>query len=200
MHALGMAQFPFISSHRFPSLPIFLRRLFSMEHTKQFSSEALFTHLEKRSKSDTSLVGTLRRSLMFEPGTDARTFPLIESWTHGCRNRDRGTVYLAAGLWAQVVRQGRGKPVSFPEAMVSVRRRTKSDSIEKRFTTLLDSDPDELRWRLRSALTLIASQGIALDWQQLLNDMLRWHHHHRPVQTKWAQIFWDVPQESMAEN
>ena len=173
-----------------------------MDHIKQFPAERFFETLEKRSESDTSVVGTLRRSLMFEPGTDARTFPLIESWTHGLNNPDdhRGTVYLAAGLWAQVVRQGQGKPVPFPQAMVSVRRRTKSDSIEKRFTTLLDADADELRWRLRFALTLIASQNIALNWPQLLNDMLQWHYSHRPVQTRWARIFWGQPQESIAEN
>jgi len=130
---------------------------------------------------------------MFDPGTDSRAFPLVERWTNG---RDRSTIYLAAGLWAQVVRQGKGKPMLFPDAMRRVRDKQKSDSIEKRFATLLDADPDELRWRLRSALTLVASQGIALAWPDLLDDMLKWHYSNRPVQTQWAHHFWGQPQAS----
>ncbi|MCY4235882.1 MAG: type I-E CRISPR-associated protein Cse2/CasB [Cyanobacteria bacterium MAG CAR2_bin_4] len=160
-------------------------------------SRSFFDHLQKRSESDSSAVGTLRRSLMFDPGTDSRAFPLVEHWTNGKTPRDRGTIYLAAGLWAQVVRrQGQGKPMLFPDAMRRVRDKHKSDSIEKRFATLLDADPDELRWRLRSALTLVASQGTALAWPDLLDDMLKWHYSDRRVQTQWARHFWGEPEAS----
>ena len=84
----------------------------------------------------------------------------------------------------------------FPDAMRRVRDKQKSDSIEKRFATLLDADLDELRWRLRSALTLVASQGIALAWPDLLDDLLKWHHPNRPVQTRWARHFWGEPEAS----
>lgn len=170
-----------------------------MDDSKSFSTE-FFAALEERSNSDTSVRATLRRSLMFEPGTDARTFPLVEKWI-GQRDefkRRRRTVYLVAGLWAQVVRQEKdksmaqkqGKPVSFPEAMRRVYDKEKSDSIEKRFTALLDADADELRWRLRSAVTLVASQRIVLDWPSLLDDMLMWHYSNRRVQMRWAHNFW----------
>ncbi|KKZ10621.1 MAG: hypothetical protein TH68_10055 [Candidatus Synechococcus spongiarum 142] len=161
-------------------------------------SKTFFDDLQRRSKSDTSVVGTLRRSLMFDPGTDSRTFPLVEHliarWSQS--HRDRSTIYLAAGLWAQVVRQGQGKPMSLPDAMRRVRNKEQSDSIERRFATLLDADVDELRWRLRSAITLIASQGIALAWPDLLADMLKWHYSNRPVQIRWARHFWGQSEAS----
>lgn len=173
----------------------------------QFPSTEFFSALEKRSESDTSVRATLRRSLMFEPGTDARTFPLIEKliekWIGQRDESKRRTVYLVAGLWAQGSRQEKdksmsqkqGKPVLFPEAMRRVCDKEKSDSIEKRFTALLDADADELRWRLRSAVTLVASQRIVLDWPSLLNDMLMWHYSNRPVQIRWARSFWKQPPE-----
>ncbi len=169
----------------------------------QFPSTEFFSALEKRSESDTSVRATLRRSLMFEPGTDARTFPLIEKRIGQRDEFKRRTVYLVAGLWAQGSRQEKdksmsqkqGKPVYFPEAMRRVCDKEKSDSIEKRFTALLDADADELRWRLRSAVTLVASQHIVLDWPSLLDDMLMWHYSNRPVQIRWARSFWGQPPE-----
>ena len=167
-----------------------------MDDSQSFPTK-FFSDLEKRSESDTSVRATLRRSLMFEPGTDARTFPLIERWTRQMNEPKRRTVYLVAGLWAQGVRQEQGKPISFPEAMRRVRDKGKSDpSIEKRFTALLDADADELRWRLRSAVTLVASQGIALAWPSLLDDILKWHYRSRPVQIQWARHFWGQPPET----
>ena len=165
-----------------------------MDDSQSFPAK-FFSALERHRESDTSVVATLRRSLMFEPGTDARTFPLIERWTAEMNQSRRSTVYLAAGLWAQVVRQGLGKPMSFPEAMRRVRDKEQSDSIERRFTALLDADADELRWRLRSAVTLIASQSIALAWPSLLDDMLMWHYSNRCVQRRWARNFWGQPPE-----
>lgn len=167
-----------------------------MDDSQSFPTK-FFSDLEKRSESDSSVVATLRRSLMFEPGTDARTFPLIEHWTSTMRSpHKRRIIYLVAGLWAQVVRQGQGKPMSFPKAMRHVRNKEKSDSIEKRFTALLDADVDEISWRLRSALSLVASQGIALDWPSFLSDMLRWHDHRRCTQIRWARNFWEQPPEA----
>ena len=164
-------------------------RLYKVNKTN-FPSKSFFYYLRKRSESDTSVVGTLRRSLTLDPGTDARTFPLIEPWTSKMSAHARGTIYLAAGFWSLAVRQSKGKPVlSFPAAMHRVYRSTNSDSVEKRFTRLLDSDADELRWRLRSNVTLLTSQGIALEWPQLLADMLDWNRSS-DVQVKWARDFW----------
>ena len=174
-----------------------------MDDSKSFSTK-FFAALEERSKSDTSVRATLRRSLMFEPGTDARTFPLIEKKWIGQRDEfKRRTIYLVAGLWAQGSRQEKdksisqkqGKPVSLPEAMRRVCDKEKSGSIEKRFTALLDADADELRWRLRSAVTLVASQRIVLDWPGLLDDMLMWHDSNPSVQIRWARSFWRQPPE-----
>ena len=170
-----------------------------MDPSESFS-EKFFAYLQKRGEADTSVIATLRRSLMLEPGTDIRSFPLVETWTSGMNDRRRRTIiYLAAGLWSQVVRQGRGSPLLFPKAMRQCQQQDRSDSIEKRFTALLDADvDDELHWRLRSALTLVASKHIALDWPHLLDDLLKWHYRDRPVQARWAQAFWGQAPEATA--
>lgn len=167
-------------------------------------SEDFFKYLQKRSESDTSVVGTLRRSLMLDPGTDCRAFPLVERWTSDGSNSDcprkdnpgrRYAIYLAAGLWSLTSRQNKGKSATpFPKAMRRICK--KSDSIEKRFTTLLDADMDELGWRLRSAVQLVSSEGIALDWPKLLDDLLKWQYRKRPVQIRWARHFWGEPVET----
>jgi CRISPR system Cascade subunit CasB len=61
---------------------------------------------------------------------------------------------------------------------------------ERRFVQLLDSDADELAWRLRQIIQLVASQGVTLDWPALLDDLLRWGSPYRSVQTRWARTFW----------
>ena len=169
--------------------------------------EKFFGYLEDRSESDTTVVVTLRRSLMLEPGTDARSFPFVERWAGGTNSR-RQAIYLAAGLWALSFRRKpdnssspkakRNNSVSFPKAMRKCQQQDGSKSTEKRFTALLDADSDELRWRLRSAVTLVKSKDIALNWPELLDDLLKWNNPRRPVQTKWARAFWEDTAETAA--
>ena len=170
-------------------------------------SEKFFAHLEDCSESDTSVVATLRRSLMLEPGTDVRSFPFVESRANGTNSR-RQKIYLAAGLWALSFRRkldktsspkaNRNDPLFFPKAMRKCQQQDGSNSTEKRFTALLDADADELRWRLRSAVTLVKSKDIALNWPELLDDLLKWDNPGRPVQTKWARAFWEDTVETAA--
>ncbi len=152
-------------------------------------SKGFFSHLEKRADSDNAVVATLRRSLSFEPGTDARTFPYIEPFIGNTSVAKRQLIYLIAGLWAQTARRSSGKPLSIAAAM---RKVATNDSVSQRFTRLLDSDVEELRWRLRQTLNLIASKRIAINWPQLLDDVLGWQWSSRSVQIRWAREFWKL--------
>ena len=42
---------------------------------------------------------------------------------------------------------------------------------EKRFIDLLDTDSEELRYKLRQAITLIARDGTGLDWRLLIQHL-----------------------------
>lgn len=101
--------------------------------------------------------------------------------------------YLAAGLWASAVRQGKGPPLSLPAAMRRVGILTGSSSIELRFNHLLAADQEELPMRLRPVVRLLASHGLSIDWPLLLDDLLRWDHPDRFVQIRWSSVFWDTP-------
>jgi len=154
------------------------------------NTHAFFEYLARRAEVDTSVVATLRRSLMSDPGTFAEAFPLVEPFTQGVSERERRTVYLAAGLWASAQRRESGPALPLPSAMAKLRHDTGSASTEARFVALLDADEDELVWRLRHAINLTSSAGLALDWPALLQDLLRWTAPARFVQQQWARQFW----------
>lgn len=65
-----------------------------------------------------------------------------------------------------------------------------SPSVEKRFAALLDAEAEDLHGRLRQAVSLLKAKEVAIDWKQLLYDLLRWDAEKRPVQRRWARDFW----------
>jgi CRISPR system Cascade subunit CasB len=150
-----------------------------------------FSSLKERAAADNAVVATLRRSLARDPGTDASVFPLVEPWTEKLNPTQRQSVYLVAGLWALGARSDFGSPVPLAEACRTLARRDGSSAgIERRMTQLLDSDSDELVWRLRQLLALLNSTGAAVDWPQLLDDLLAWNRESKSVQLRWARAFW----------
>lgn len=158
------------------------------------NTHAFFEFLARRAEADTAVVSTLRRSLSFDPGTFAAAFPMVEPFTRGFSERDRRTVYLTAGLWASAQRRESGSPIALAVAMDRVARESGSSSVESRFVALLDADTDELVWRLRHAVALTASSSIAIDWSDLLKDLLNWESPTRYVQRKWARMYWQHTQ------
>jgi CRISPR system Cascade subunit CasB len=98
---------------------------------------------------------------------------------------------LAAGLFAWVkgeCRQTQG--MNFGAAFGAGLTLEEKQQREKRFIDLLDTDTDELPYKLRQAITLIARDGVGLDWVQLIQDLHRWGNDNRRVQKDWARGFW----------
>ncbi len=103
-----------------------------------------------------------------------------------------GTV-LAAGLFAWTrgdCHHERG--VNFGEAFGKGLTVEQKQQREKRFIALLDTDRDELPYKLRQAMTLIARDEKGLDWVQLIEDIGRWNRPSRRVQKEWARGFWAI--------
>jgi len=152
-------------------------------------SSSFFSALERKASTDSSVVATLRRCMTADrPELHAPAFPLVEPLLRGEPAYTRPMAYLAAACWASAVRQGRGRPLALPEALRQMAESAKG--AERRFVQLLDSDADELAWRLRQIIQLVASKRITLDWPALLDDLLRWGSPYRSVQTRWARTFW----------
>lgn len=66
-------------------------------------------------------------------------------------------------------------------------------NVERRFMRLLASDANELDDELRQAMSLLKSKGVAVNWQELLADVLAWKHTEDRrdfVRLKWSRAFW----------
>jgi CRISPR system Cascade subunit CasB len=67
----------------------------------------------------------------------------------------------------------------------------RTNSLDRRVQALLDSDREQLPFRLRQAVRLIAAERehVALDWARLLRDVRSWEHPERRVQLRWARDY-----------
>lgn len=72
-----------------------------------------------------------------------------------------------------------------------------SPSVERRFTMLLASEPDELPDALRQAISLLKSQNVPVNWQQLFIDVQKWMDRsqygeakRKEVRLAWSRSFW----------
>jgi CRISPR system Cascade subunit CasB len=154
------------------------------------SEDAFINWLENLSTQKrvwTRARAVLRRSLAFEPGAYPPALPYVEPLVPpNSTSWQRDAHYLVAGLYAYKDAQHlQGR--SLPAALREEARRRRSDSVERRFLALLDADRDQIAFRLRQAVSLIEG---GLDFQALLQDLLRWFHPSRYVQTRWAREFY----------
>lgn len=105
---------------------------------------------------------------------------------------------LAAGLFAWVKGDCPQIPdVNFGAAFGAGLTLEEKRQREKRFIGLLDTDFDELPYKLRQAITLIARDGVGLDWVRLIKHLRYWDDHDRWVQKKWARGFWATPEPNV---
>jgi len=109
---------------------------------------------------------------------------------------------LAAGLFAWVKGDcSQAEGVNFGAAFGDKLTLDEKRQREKRFIDLLDTDREELSYKLRQAITLIARDGIGLDWVRLVRHLGHWNHPDRWVQKEWARGFWAAPvTETTAEH
>ena len=146
--------------------------------------------LEKISKKDTKIRAVLRRSLAFSPGTHIPAYPYVEPFVKNENDPWRREVhYLVAGLWAAHWREGRtGTPVRIGKACAIYQATSGSTNTERRFITLLDSDPEHLPYHLRQMIALLKEQNI--DFGALLQGLLFWKNDQKRTQNAWARDFY----------
>jgi len=133
---------------------------------------------------DTGAMAALRRSLAFEPGTYAKSFPYVEPFVSG-DGWSRKALYLAAGLFAEHQKRQPGRP--FARVLAEVKQERGSESLEQRFLALLDADEDQIAYRLRQNVRLASEHPF--DWVQFTQDLLNWFHPDRFVQVNWARAY-----------
>lgn len=160
----------------------------------------LITWLEDLSAKDSKVRAVLRRSLAFDPGSFPPAYPYVEPFIGDTESTwRRKAMYLAAGLWAQHWREGRGGPaVTLGKACAAYQAASGSTSTERRFISLLDADADQLPHRLRQMIALLKEQ--VLDFDDLLKGLLYWNDDRKRTQNAWARDFYrQTDVESVSE-
>lgn len=73
----------------------------------------------------------------------------------------------------------------------------KNKGLNRRVEILLDSDTDQIRFRLRQAVRFIRSHNskITVNWARLLDDLLRWDIPARYVQQEWARDYFGLSEK-----
>ncbi|MDX3905106.1 MAG: type I-E CRISPR-associated protein Cse2/CasB [Pigmentiphaga sp.] len=152
-------------------------------------------------KKDNAALARLRHSLAFPPGSYPPAFPHVERFVPAdAHERDayRLALYVVAGLFARHPQQ---TSRSFASAFADLQRRRESGSIEQRFVALLGADPDNIANYLRQATTLLAADGIGLDYVQLIEDLSRWMNPYIDpvrrdrIRQHWARDFYRAAQD-----
>ncbi len=147
-------------------------------------------------KDDRAALAALRRGLGKAPGTEPEMYryivPLLPE--NAYPNQERA-FYLIASLFAS-------HPVSAPKGnlgnhLAQARGENNADALERRFTALLSAHSDDLPNYLRQTISLLKSQDVPVNWNQLLKDLLWWNDKARK---SWATAFWGYRQTSSEED
>lgn len=146
--------------------------------------------LEGLAKKESKVRAVLKRSLAFDPGLYPPAYPYVEHRLGSDDGNWKRTVfYLVAGLWALHRRESHGQGQTLSSACKAFYfKNDKSQSVERRFIALLDSDEGQLPHRLRQMVALLKEYPI--DFDALLKDLLSWNHPDKWVQIKWAREFY----------
>ncbi len=158
-------------------------------------AERFVAHLNQLVERDRGARAVLRRSLTFAPGTYPAAFAHVERFVGDGHDRDplRQALYLVAGLHASHPQHRAGTSLARSFGRLMLERQ--SPSIEKRFIALLSSDAQGLPELLRQAVTLLSTDGRALDYVALLDDLALWHkpwalEAQDRLRQRWARDFY----------
>jgi CRISPR system Cascade subunit CasB len=146
-------------------------------------------------RQDRPAMAALQRGLGKPPGQALDMCRYVVPFLAVAVSRWREEVYyLVAALFAYW-HQGRdglvtSPPINLGASWAQMVTTDNEDSLDRRFAALLKSHPDDLPVHLRQAVGLLKSNDIAVNWQQLLKDLLNWDHQDQFVQRNWARSFW----------
>lgn len=135
-------------------------------------------------------LAALRRGLGQPPGTVREMYPYIVPWIPADASRQReAAYYLIASLFAYHPAPGGVGNLGDAFAQ-TLTPRGDNTAIERRFTILLASHPEDLPFHLRQAIGFLRSKEVPINWHQLFADLLAWDHPDGYVQKRWARAFW----------
>lgn len=118
---------------------------------------------------------------------------------YGLNAAQEETYFLVATLYGLADSDGKGN------LGASLRRARdpdpkKNKGLDRRVEILLDADAKQLPFRMRQAIRFLKSKDKPVNWQQLLEDLLRWNYPSRTVQKQWARAYFALPKTTPAED
>lgn len=166
---------------------------------KEFRESKLVSSLERlRERKDRAALAKLRRGLGKKEGAP-EMYPYLAGYLRGPRPEMERCFLIASlfGFHPDAASRGKSMGKVFREIQGEGEA---SDSLKKRFANLLSADSEDLHGRLRQAVSLAKSKGVAIDYHQLFYDLRGWDHPARYVQLDWARDFWGYNKETTADS
>lgn len=167
---------------------------------------SFITRLEKlKEKEDRAALAALRRGLGQPPGHAPEMHRYVvpflpkdaypNSWVEQ-------SYYLVASLFGLHPEKGTGENMGqhFWQAK-DHNNPDSNDAVERRFSALLTTHPDDLAFYLRQAISFLKSKEVNVNWHQLMRDVLNWGDTYRQpdIQKRWARQFWGGPADKEAQ-
>jgi CRISPR system Cascade subunit CasB len=158
-------------------------------------SQDFIAYLANLQDRDRRPLAELRRSLSFAPGTYPPAYPYVERFVgrqDHANDSSRLALYLVAGLYATHPELSDNSLAYALGQLMSLRE---SDSIEKRFIALLSADAENVHYYLRQIVSLLAADGLGVNYAALLNDLRVWLNPHGGdqrdrIRQRWARDFY----------
>lgn len=168
-----------------------------LEHLQQFVPQDT---PEGFRKGNRGALAALRRGLGRKPGTEIAMYPFVGSWVGSKSDRDAEPFFLVASLFALHPKHDPNLR-SLGESFSKLFRESSSpESLEHRFTALLNADREELHIHLRHAVSLLKSKGIAINYAQLIRDIRWWGERGSGTRRTLARDFWTSLKPESTDN
>jgi CRISPR system Cascade subunit CasB len=133
----------------------------------------------------------LRRGLGQPPGLAPTVGRYVQPFlTSADSGRREEAYYLVASLFGAHPTSAHSGNMGNHFAQLCEDNTDPPDNIIRRFNILLSADDDTLPDYLRQSIGLLKSKDIAINWAQLLDDVLGWENPEGKVQLQWSRTFW----------
>src|SRR5688500_11034583 len=122
-------------------------------------------------QEDRAALAALRRGLGNPPGETMEMYPYVAPFTQGMTRKQEDAYYLIAALFGLYP----GESWTSSESRLRTNlgaslqwfaNESSSESVERRFVSLLNAHADDLSEHLRQTISLLKSKDIPVDWRQ----------------------------------
>lgn len=159
---------------------------------RQLQDDPFITYLLGLYEKDArGALAALRRGLGQERNMAREMFPYVIPRIPGNAQPDRYFTVAALFAWHPRHQRGGNLGDSFRQLRVRLGE-GHEQSVDRRFASLLSGAEEDLPDRLRTAVGMLRSNDIPVDWSRLLWDLMpgRWDDPARRIQWEWARSYW----------